>query len=200
MTQPQYGPPQPPRPGWGQPGPYGPPPPKRGMGAGAIIAIVLGSIVALILLVVILGAAVGDNPESKAPARPAAPTPAPTKTTTAPTEEPAADAPVKVTARTTEFTPSVLHDGGPYTSVEVTITNVSSDKTISTNPLNFTITDTSGAKHAAELGMDKNQMDLLKLGKGEKATGIITGKGKFTPAYVTYSDGLFSEGVRGSVS
>lgn len=210
MTQPPpYGPPQTPPPGWvpppGHPGPYGPPPPKKGMGAGAIIAIVLGSIVGLIVLLGIVGALLGEDTTASSDKEPRTTTaaPAPKKSAAAPKseapkEQPADDAPVIVTAAPADFTPSVLHDGGAYTSVTVTITNRGNEP-ISTNPLYFTVTDADGAKHAAELGMDKHQMDLLKLAKGEKATGIITVKGKITPAYVTFTDGMFGEGVRGPV-
>ncbi|MFE0651353.1 DUF4352 domain-containing protein [Streptomyces sp. NPDC059534] len=177
------------------------------MGAGAIVAIVLGSIFGLFLLLVVIVAVTGDDTkgnagsDSKRPAT-AAPTPkgsAAAPTSEAPQEEPAADAPVKVTAKPVAFKPSVLHDGGKYTSVEVTITNTGTE-TISTNPLWFSITDTSGTKHAAELGEDDNQIDLLKLEPGEKATGVITGKGAFIPKYVTYRVGFSGESVRGNVS
>ncbi|MFJ5143295.1 DUF4352 domain-containing protein [Streptomyces sp. NPDC088707] len=176
------------------------------MGAGAIIAIVLGSIVGVIVLLGILGALLGDDTTASsddAPARTTTAAPAPKKSAAAPKseapkEQPADDAPVTIAAAQAEFTPSVLHDGGAYTSVTVTITN-RSNETISTNPLYFTVTDSTGAKHAAELGMDKHQMDLLDLTKGEKATGIITVKGKITPAYVTFTDGMFGDGVRGPV-
>ena len=212
MTQPPY-PQQQPGPGqqWGPPpgqpypgAPYGPPrPPKQGMGTGAIVAIVLGSIFGLLIVVGIIGAiASSSDPkasEGKGPVKTATAAPAPAKSSEAPAaEEPAEEQPVKLTAKKTKFAPSILHDGGEYTSVTVTITN-NSDKQISTNPLNFTITDTDGTKHHAELGTDENQMDLMKLAKGEKATGVITGKGKFTPAYVTYAESWFDEGVRGDV-
>ncbi|MFJ7959012.1 DUF4352 domain-containing protein [Streptomyces sp. NPDC096319] len=216
MSQPpSYGPPQTPPPGWGQPpgqpypgGPYGPPPPKKGLGAGAIVAIVLGSIVGLFVLLGIIGLAIGDDttgsstaskPRSDTPnSAPTKAAPEPERSSEQPKEQPADGALVTITAAKAEFTPSVLHDGGAYTSVEVTIIN-RGDEVISTNPLYFTVTDSDGAKYAAELGMDKHQMDLLKLAKGEKATGIITVKGKITPAYVTFTEGMFGNGVRGDV-
>ncbi|MFZ4300300.1 hypothetical protein ACOZE3_20615 [Streptomyces cinereoruber] len=106
-------------------------------------------------------------------------TPAPTPTSEAPKEEPVEDAPVKVTAKRTELKQSILHDGSSaFTSVTVTVTN-------------------SGDKHTAELGIDEDQIDTVKLAPGENVTGAITGKGKFTPKYVTYIDGLFGDGVRG---
>ncbi|MGW8365090.1 DUF4352 domain-containing protein [Streptomyces wedmorensis] len=217
MTQPpQYGPPQPTQPGWGpppgqpgpygHPGPYGPPPPKKGMGAGAIVAIVLGSIFGVFLLLVIIAALVGDDPKESSSTdskRPTTAAPAPTKSapapkSEAPAEEPAADTPVKVTAVKTTFKPGVLHDGGAFTSVKVTIAN-NGDEKIDINPLYFTITDTNGSKHTAELGEDEDQMDTVDLAPGENITGVITGEGKFTPAYVTYTEGLFGDGVRGNV-
>ncbi|MCH0539895.1 DUF4352 domain-containing protein [Streptomyces sp. MUM 203J] len=199
----------------GQPyAPYPPPPPpKKGMSAGAIVAIVLGSIFGgAVLLMVIVGALVGGadtSPDDKAAPKSAAP--APEKPPAAPAEpkaepepepakeEPVKEEPVKVAAMKTAFTPSILHDGGTYTSVSVTITN-NSDKSISINPLYFAITDTGGGKHTHELAADKNQIDTVELAPGENITGTITGKGDFTPKYVTYTEGLFGDPVRGDVS
>lgn len=188
-------------PAWGQPGPYGPPPPKKGMSTGAIVAIVIGSVFAfLVLLGVIVG---GDDStqagDDKAPTRSSAPAKGAPKPAAPAKEEPAEKAPVTITAKKTAFAPSVLHQGGAYTSVSVTIAN-SGDKDIDVNPLYFTITDTTGSKHTAELGMDEGQIATVKLAPGEKVTGTVTGKGKFAPKYVTYVDGLFGDGVRGSVS
>ncbi|MGA5198152.1 DUF4352 domain-containing protein [Streptomyces exfoliatus] len=220
MTQPpQYGPPQTPPPGWGPPpgqpypggpgGPYGPPPPKKGLGAGAVIAIIFGVIIAGLILLFVLVALLttGDSTstdkpkagqQTSAPAK-SAPAPAPSTKAPAKQEEPAADAPVKVTATTVAFKPSVLHDGTTaYTSVKVTVRN-DSDEKISINPLYFSITDTAGSKHTAELGVDKDQIDTVDLAPGENITGVITGEGKFTAAYVTYVNGLFGDGVRGNV-
>ncbi|MEV8623396.1 DUF4352 domain-containing protein [Streptomyces sp. NPDC051079] len=213
MTQPPYPPQQPPagQPQWGPPPgqtypgtPYGPPPPKRGLGAGAIVAIVLGSVVGLFFIIGIIGALASSGDSSSAdgkatPKHTRTGAPAPAKSSAAPpAEEPAEQAPVTVTAKKTTFAPSVLHNGGAYTSVTVTVKN-DGDAEISVNPLYFTITDTDGSKHTAELGMDENQIATVKLAPGEKVTGAITGKGKFTPAYVTYTDGLFGDGVRGDV-
>lgn len=201
------------QPGWGpqppynQPGQWGapPPPPKKGIGVGGGIAIGCGGLLVLGFLLLVIGLFSYDgSSDDKAGRKPTpavsveAPTAKPSPKAPA-KEEPAADSPVKVTAKNAKFTPSVLHDGGEFTSVTVTLVN-NGDKQISTNPLYFTITDTTGVKHHAELGQDEHQMDLMKLAKGEKATGVITGKGKFTPAYVTYTDGMFGNGVRGVVS
>ncbi|WP_241748408.1 DUF4352 domain-containing protein [Streptomyces sp. M3] len=87
--------------------------------------------------------------------------------------------------------------GDDYTSVKVTITNNSKDD-IDVNPLYVTITD--GSKHSAELGVDEDQLDTVKLAPGENVTGTITGKGAFGAKYVTYTDGLIGDSVRGDVS
>ncbi|MFJ8587744.1 DUF4352 domain-containing protein [Streptomyces sp. NPDC093595] len=172
------------------------------MSAGAIVAIVLGSIVGVLVLLGVVGALAGGAPDDGAAAQrrtpPGAPAP---ERTAAPSAEPEAaqDAPVRVTARKTSFTPGVLHDGGPYTSVSVTVTN-NGGEPIDVNPLYFTITDTSGGKHTAELAVDERQMDTVDLAPGENITGVITGKGSFTPRYVTFVEGLFGDGVRGDVT
>ncbi|WP_052411551.1 DUF4352 domain-containing protein [Streptomyces sp. NRRL S-118] len=172
------------------------------MSAGAVVAIVLGSVFGVLVLIGMAGALVGSAPDDgAAPQRRTPPTaPAPEKTA-APSGEPevAQDAPVRVTAKKTPFTPGVLHDGGTYTSVSVTVTN-NGGKPIGINPLYFSITDTVGGKHTAELGVDDQQMDTVDLAPGENITGVITGKGSFTPRYVTYVEGLFGDGVRGNVT
>ncbi|MFI6107778.1 DUF4352 domain-containing protein [Streptomyces sp. NPDC051310] len=81
----------------------------------------------------------------------------------------------------------------------MTVTNNGS-KPIGINPLYFTITDTSGGKHTAEPAVDEQQMDTVDLAPGENSTGVITGKGSFTPRYVTFVEGLFGDGVRGDVT
>ncbi|MEV7481599.1 DUF4352 domain-containing protein [Streptomyces halstedii] len=218
MSQPNPGPHQQPgqHPQWAQqtqPSPYGlggaaqyqpSPPPKKGMPAWAIVLITLGGIFVCIMFIGALAgggdsgsetkrATTAESPKSDA-SKAADPKPA-----DKPAQKPAEPAPVQITVKKTAFKPSVLHGGGDFTSVEVTITN-NSDEEIDVNPLYFSITDTDGSKHNAELGMDENQMDLMDLAPGEKTTGVITGKGAFTPKYVTYTDGLFGDGVRGDVS
>ncbi|MDI1464160.1 DUF4352 domain-containing protein [Catellatospora sp. KI3] len=93
---------------------------------------------------------------------------------------------VVLTAQTTDFEPSVLYNGGDFTSVEVTVKNNGPDN-VSVNPLSFTITASDGAKHSTELGEDANQIDTLTLAAGEHVTGAITAEGKFKPARVTFS-------------
>ncbi|MFF0449015.1 DUF4352 domain-containing protein [Streptomyces sp. NPDC004609] len=205
----QQFPPSPPQPGHGYPG--FPPPPKKRMSTGAIVAIVLGSVFGGLLLLGIIGAALSDDtaatgqdkgtPTAEAPAQKKAPAAAaePEKAKAEKKPEPEPEPEVKVTAKKATFTPSILNDGGAFTSVKVTVTN-NSDKKISINPLYFTITDTNSTKHEAELGEDENQINTMDLAPGENVSGIITGEGRFTPKYVTYVDGLFGEGVRGDVN
>lgn len=109
-----------------------------------------------------------------------------------------APAPVKVTAKKTGFSKSILAPDRNYTSVLVTVTNNSDDK-VDVNPLYFTVTDTGGTKHTAELGVDEKQIDTVDLAPGENITGTITGKGTFTPKYVTYTDGLLGDSLRADV-
>lgn len=214
MTQPPYPPQQPPtgQPQWGPPpgqpypgAPYGPPrPPKNGMSTGAIVAIVLGSVFGGLLLIIVIAAIAvsGDTTASDnaGPKKTGSAAPAPARSSAAQaTEEPAEEAPVKVTAKKVTFKPSILHDGGAYTSVEVTVTN-EGDRKVDINPLHFSITDTTGGKHQAELGVDENQIDTLDLQPGEHVTGVITGKGKFTPKYVTMAESILGgDSVRGDV-
>nr|WP_246422327.1 DUF4352 domain-containing protein [Nocardiopsis mwathae] len=97
------------------------------------------------------------------------------------------DSPVKIEAEATEFTPGVLHNGGDYTSVKITVTN-DSDGNVEVNPLFFSITDTDGTKHDAAkgLGEDDNEIGSVTLAPGENVSGVVTGEGSFTPASVTF--------------
>lgn len=208
--QPGYGPPQ--QPGWGAPNPQGqqqgwgaPPPPPKKTSAGKIIAIIAGVFVALIVIGAIASSGSSSNDDKGS----AASTPSkgevvqqedsPASEEKAADEEAVSETPVKVTAKKTVFVPSILADGSNYTSVKVKITN-NSDDTISVNVLYFGITDSEGTKHSAELAVDENQIDTVKLAPGENVSGAITGNGKFTPEYVTYTDSLFGDPVRASVS
>lgn len=190
-----------------QPGPYGggpapyqpPAPPKKGMPVWAIVLITLGGLFVLIMFIGVLAGGGNSSSETKKPSTVEAPKKEPAKPAGKPAQKPAEPAPVQITAKKAAFKPSILHDGGDFTSVQVTITN-NSDKKLDVNPLYFSITATDGSKHSAELGMDENQMALMVLAPGEKTTGVITGKGAFTPKYVTYTDDLFGDGVRGNVS
>ena len=194
--------PYPPQPGYG----YTPPPPPKKTSAGKIIGLGCAGIIGLSIIIGIIGAiASSSGDSSKDKATTASSTPAANNTdaakgdTSPPAEEPAKKAPVTVTAKKTKFAKTILADGSAYTSVLVTITNNSSD-TIDVNPLYITITDTAGTKHTAELAADENQIDTVKLAPGENVSGTVTGKGKFTPKYVTYTDGLIGDSIRADVS
>ncbi|MFJ8861534.1 DUF4352 domain-containing protein [Streptomyces sp. NPDC102451] len=184
---------QPQQPGWG---PQPPAPKKK---TGKIIGFGCLGIVGLFVLIAIIAAVAsgGDDNDSASTTKPAA-TQGSTKQDQ-PKEEPAKKEPVTVTAKKTDFKKSILAQGDDYTSVKVTITNNSKDD-IDVNPLYVTITDTDGSKHTAELGVDENQLDTVNLAPGENVTGTITGKGAFDAKYVTYTDGLIGDSVRGDVS
>ncbi|MFJ2111883.1 DUF4352 domain-containing protein [Streptomyces sp. NPDC087850] len=194
---------QPTQPGWGQQ----PPPAKKKPGAGKIVGLSCLGVVGLFVVIGVLGALFsgGDDEPSASSSRPAAtqdaakPDKAEDSKTDEVKEEPAKDAPVTITAKKVDFKKSILADGTDYTSVQVTLTN-GGDKDLDVNPLYFTITDTNGSKHTAELAMDEDQIDTVKLAPGENITGTVTGKGGFTPKYVTYTEGLFSDSIRGNVS
>lgn len=187
-AQPGYGYPAPqqPHPGpyAGGPGPYQTPPPKKRMSAWAVAGIAFGGVFAFLVL---LGAIAGGGDTTRADDKPAskssaAAEPAREEKGDASAEsEPAPQSPVKIAAKKTAFAPSILHDGGAYTSVQVTITN-NGDKKISVNPLYFSVTDTSGSKHTAELGVDENQMDTTDLAPGENMTGVITARAASRPS------------------
>ncbi|MCM2415444.1 DUF4352 domain-containing protein [Streptomyces sp. RKAG290] len=188
------------------------PAPKKS-NTGKIVSFSCLGIVALVIVFAIGGAIVfgGDENESSSGSKPTATgrstepdkakatgTDGPQKEKTTATATPA-DAPVTIAARKAAFKKSVIADGSDYTSVEVTVTNNSGDD-IDVNPLYFSVTDANGSKHTAELGVDENQMGTVHLGPGENITGTITGKGQFDSKYVTYTDGLLGDSVRGDVS
>ncbi|MFD3556782.1 DUF4352 domain-containing protein [Streptomyces goshikiensis] len=198
MSQ-QFQPPGQPQPGYG----YPPPPAPKKSSAGKIVGFSCLGVVGVVVLLGVVGAVVGDGGDpATGAAKPAAAASgdaakgSEAKPDSAAPEKKAA---VSVVARKTEFKESVIADGSAYTSVAVTITNNSS-KPINVNPLYFTITDTAGTKHVAELAADENQIATVELAPGENITGSITGKGGFNPKTVTYTDGLIGKSVRADVS
>ncbi|MDO0932711.1 DUF4352 domain-containing protein [Streptomyces sp. DG2A-72] len=202
----QWGAPHQQQPGWGAPSP---PPPKKNS-TGKIVGIGCAGVVALFVIIGIFSAALGGGSDDSSSKGSTASSEATTedsgtgddKTAEAeqeePTEEAPPESPVKVTAKKTAFTKSILADGSNYTSVLVTIAN-NGDEQVDVNPLYFTITDTDGTKHTAELAADENQIDTVDLAPGENVSGTITGKGKFTAKYVTYTDGLLGDSLRADV-
>ncbi|MDT6984503.1 DUF4352 domain-containing protein [Streptomyces lusitanus] len=191
--------PYPQPPGYGFPGTPPPPPRKRGRFlkfAGLGCAGVLGLVVVIAALSA-TGGGSDDGGNTAADSSAGAATGAKEKREEEKPEQ--GDGPVKLTAERAEFSKSVLADGSDYTSVRVTVANDGDDE-VSVNPLYFTITDTDGTKHTVELGVDEEQIDTVDLAPGENISGTVTGKGTFTPEYVTYTDGLLGDPVRVDVS
>ncbi|WP_326668713.1 DUF4352 domain-containing protein [Streptomyces sp. NBC_01257] len=202
MPHHQTQPGQPQQPGWG----LQPPAPKKS-NAGKIVGFGCLGIVLVVILFAIGGAVLfaGDADDPSSTRKPAATEPAPKPTKSAdgkagaPKEEKSADAPVIVSAKRATFKKSIIADNDNYTSVQVTIEN-NGDKDIDVNPLYLTITDVGGGKHTAELGVDEDQLGTVKLAPGENVTGTVTGKGTFVAKYVTYTEGLIGDSIRGNVS
>ncbi|WP_437085829.1 DUF4352 domain-containing protein [Streptomyces sp. enrichment culture] len=202
MSQ-QFPPPgQPQQPGWGHP--PQPPQPKK-TSTGKIVGLSCLGVVGMLVLIGIAGAVVGGgastDPSTEAAKPPAV---APSEPAQVPEAAPSSAAPEKkaavtVVAKQAAYKKSIIAPDGDYTSVSVTVTNNSS-KPIGVNPLYFTITDTSGGKHVAELAADEDQIATVELAPGENVTGTVTGKGAFTPKTVTYTDGLIGKSVRADVS
>ncbi|MCI4042946.1 DUF4352 domain-containing protein [Streptomyces sp. TRM75563] len=186
---------QPQQPGWGQQ-----PPPAQKRKTGKIVGFGCLGIVGLIVLIAVIAmvASGGDDGNESSTTKPTA-SQGETKKDEPKEEESAEKAPVTVTAKAIAFEKSVLAQGDDYTSVQVTITN-NSKNDIDVNPLYVTITGTDGSKHTAELGVAEDQLDAVKLAPGENVTGTVTGKGTFDAKYVTYTDGLLGDSVRGDVS
>lgn len=177
--------------------PQAPQPKKRSKGKIAGLGC-LGIVALFIVMGAIASGGNSENADTPAAksSTPAAPESAPKKD---PTKEEKKPAPVAVTAQKTKFEKGVFADGTDYTSVLITVTN-NGGKAIDVNPLFVTITDTSGTKHTAELGVDDRQIATVHLAPGENVSGAITAKGAFIPKYVTYTDGIIGDSIRADVS
>jgi hypothetical protein len=211
VSNPHQYPQQPQQPGWGQPPTppaWQPPPPKKS-NAGKIVGFGCLGLVGLLVLLGIVGALIGNDDSSDddkggtvaAASSPADDKPAEEATQKA-AEQPSKKAPepaVKIAAKKARFAGSILAEGSNYTSVLITVTN-NSDETVDVNPLYFSITGTDGTKRTAELAVDENQIDTVDLAPGENISGTVTGKGKFTPKYVTYTDGILGDPMRADVN
>jgi hypothetical protein len=101
--------------------------------------------------------------------------------------------PVALSAVPAKFKPSVLADGDDYTSIKVTVVNNTKDM-LSINLLYFGITDSKSIKHDTSdaLFASEELIDTVKLAPGEKAVGIVTAKGRFTPRSVSFTKDGFS--------
>ncbi|MFJ3878088.1 DUF4352 domain-containing protein [Streptomyces sp. NPDC090077] len=212
---PAYG--QQPPPPYGQqpPPPYGgypaPPQPPKKSNAGKIIGIGCGGIVLLGLVLFACGVAVTGAAKSGAkkdtgitvstpPGAPSTPNSAPMQpapgnsgaSSGAPSGTADKNADVVLTASSTAFRPSVLAQGSDYTSVQVTIVN-NAAKEVDVNVFYFEVTAEDGTRKQIELAASEDQIDTVKLAKGEKATGTITVKGKITAKSVTFRNGFIGK-------
>ncbi|MFF3380988.1 DUF4352 domain-containing protein [Streptomyces sp. NPDC002680] len=202
QQQPGWGGPQTP-PGYGYGNGYAipaPPPPKK-HGVGKIAGLGCAGVLGFFVLIGVVGSVVGDGSGGSSNDKPFAAQE--TRGTSRPSgdskSEEEASVPVKLSAEKAAFVKSVLADGSEHTSVLVTVAN-SGDQEVDVNPLYFTITDTNGTKHTAELAADENQIATVKLAPGENVSGSVTGKGGFTPKYVTFTDGFLGDSIRADVS
>ena len=108
--------------------------------------------------------------------------------------------PIKLAATKATAKKSVLSDGGALSCAKVTVKN-QTDKQADVNPLYFSLVDTSGEKHDAgdALADYEDQIDATEIGPGEKVTGMVCAKGKFTPKQVVMTNPLFDEAARAEV-
>jgi hypothetical protein len=107
--------------------------------------------------------------------------------------------PIKLTAKKTAFSPSVLNGGGDFSCAKVTITNQTTEN-VDVNPLDFSITGTDKVRHDPFSGFGEHEEELgaVTLAPEEKATGAVCAEGDFTPAIVSF-DPAFAEGARAEV-
>lgn len=176
------------------------PPKKRGV--GKIVGIGCAGVFGLFVLIGALGAVVGGGGDGSGGGNGGGKVGAAQEargTSSDSKPEVKAQVPVTLSAEKAAFVKSLLADGTEHTSVLVTVAN-SGDQEVDVNPLYFAITDTNGTKHAAELAADENQIDTVKLAPGENISGSVTGKGSFTPKYVTFTDGFLGDPIRADVS
>lgn len=190
MTQPQqpFHQPQP---------PYQPMPPKQGMSTGKKFGLGCGAFLLLLFLMGGCMAALSGGSDGSGASQDTSDQTEETaeaeveEAAEEPAEEPAEDEPVVLTAEATDFVPGVLHDGGDYTSVHVTVEN-NGDDAIEVNPLYFAIVADDGTKKdtTSALGMSESQIDTVTLNPGQRAEGVVTAEGAFTPASVEFEEAL----------
>ncbi|MGI5326323.1 DUF4352 domain-containing protein [Actinomadura nitritigenes] len=109
--------------------------------------------------------------------------------------------PIKLVVKRATARKSVLSQGGALSCVKVTVTN-QTKKPLEVNPLYFSITDTKGVKHTPDdaMGEYEGEIDATTLAAGEKAVGMVCGKGHFTPKVLAMTNPLFSEAARAEVA
>ncbi|MFF5702906.1 DUF4352 domain-containing protein [Streptomyces sp. NPDC012794] len=196
-----------PYPGQQPPPPYGypmPPQPPQKSNAGKIIAIGCGGLLVLSLVLFGCGALVlsgsagskggtadAKTPAFPAPAAPTAPSGAPAQPE-APAPAPDKNADVVVTAAPTEYKAGILAQGGDHTSVQVTVVNNNAEE-VDVNVFYFEVTTEDGTRKQIELAAAEDQIDTVKLAKGEKVSGTITVKGKVTAKTVHFRNGLLGK-------
>src|SRR5512139_3221215 len=141
------------------------PTPERGPVMRAIAATLLTA------LALTACAAPADEPTAVQPAESGAASESP------PTPE---APPVKLAAVKVKAKASVLGGTSPLSCVKVTVTN-GTDDVLLVNPYYFALTDTTGVKHATDdvLGEYEDQIPDTKLSPGEKAVGVVCGKGRW---------------------
>ncbi|WP_017570361.1 DUF4352 domain-containing protein [Nocardiopsis halotolerans] len=183
--------------------PYGQPmPPHQGMSTGKKIGLGCGGCLGVLLVLLLLGGCMaalsgddsaGGAQESAATQEETTPE---TSEDTPAEEEPAEEvveeeSDVVVTAEAVEFTPSILYDGGEFTSVYVTVEN-NGDENVDVNPLYFAIVADDGTKYdtSGGLGEAEDQIDTMTLSPGQRAEGVVTAEGAFTPASVEFGGPL----------
>ncbi|WP_285731915.1 DUF4352 domain-containing protein [Nocardiopsis sp. ATB16-24] len=194
MTQPQQ-----PHPGDSQQPPYGrpmpPASPRPGMSTGKKFGLGCGGLLLVLFLfggcvAAVSGGDLDDGPPEPTTAREG--TEQEEKVEEAAAEDTEEAAPeeeqdVVVTAEAVEFTPSILYDGGDFTSVYVTVEN-NGDENVDVNPLYFSIVADDGTKKdtTSGLGEAEDQIATMTLSPGQRAEGVVTAEGDFTPASVEF--------------
>ncbi|MFF4245671.1 DUF4352 domain-containing protein [Streptomyces sp. NPDC001822] len=95
-------------------------------------------------------------------------------------------------------TPTACRSGTACTAVRITVTN-NGGTDIGVDPLAFSLTDADGGRHPAEAAGDENLIATVVLAPGEDVTGTVAAQGTFTPAHVTFVDGITGVSVRAEV-
>ena len=108
--------------------------------------------------------------------------------------------PIKLAAVRAKAKASVIGGTNTLSCAKVTVTNGTAEQLL-VNPYYFALTDTTGVKHSTDdvLGEYEDQIADTKLAPGEKAVGVVCGKGKWTPKTVAMTDEVFDVIARAEV-